>query len=140
MQETMTMAEKEEMERERFALACDRIAQIPSETECGVYQPYFNKMAEFVLLMKETWDFVAGGGLRKAPLEELQKRNREIYADILPKNYGKSYANPSYAAECFGKPMGQLLAFIYAELRGMIAAAYEQSVYGMVIRDRKSVV
>ena len=42
MQETMTMAEKEEIERERFALACDRIAQIPSDTECGVSQTYFN--------------------------------------------------------------------------------------------------
>ncbi len=30
--------------------------------------------------------------------------------------------------------MGQLLSFVYAELRGMIPAAYEQSVHGMVIR------
>lgn len=134
MQETMTAVEKEELELERFALACDRIAQIPSEKEGGIYRPYFNKMAEFVLLMKETWDFVKSGALREAPLEELQRKNREIYEDILPENYGKSYANPSYAAECFGKPMGQILSFVYAELRGMIAAAYEQSVYGMVIR------
>lgn len=134
MQETMTTAEKEELETERFLLALDRISQIPFEKECGVFQPYFEKMAAFVLLMKETWDFVKSGAMREASLQELQKRNREIYEDILPENYGKSYANPSYAAECFGKPMGRLLSFVCAELRGMIPAAYELSVHGMVIR------
>lgn len=125
---------KKELEAERFALACERIGQISSENGCGAYQDYFHKMAEFVLLMKETWDFVESGALKQASLEELKKHNQALYADILPENYGKSYANPSYAAECFGKPMGQLLSFLYAELRGMIAAAYEQSMYGMVIR------
>lgn len=134
MQENITAAEKEELEVERFTLAYDRISQMAAEKEGGICQPYFEKMAEFVLLMKETWDFVKSGAMREASLEELQKRNREIYEDILPENYEKSYANPSYAAACFGKPMGQLLSFVYAELRGMIAAAYEQSVHGMVIR------
>ncbi|MDE5931572.1 MAG: leucyl aminopeptidase, partial [Lachnospiraceae bacterium] len=134
MQENMTIEEKEELEAERFSLAYERIAQIPSEDGSGAYQDYFRKMAEFVLLMKETWDFIGSGALRKASLEELAKRNRELYADILPENYGRSYANPSYAAECFGKTTGQLLSFVYAELRGMIAAAYEQSMRGMVIR------
>ena len=84
MQESMTIEEKAELEAERFALAYERIVQIPSEAGCGVYQDYFRKMAEFVLLMKETWDFVESGDLRKAPFKELAKRNRELYADILP--------------------------------------------------------
>ncbi|MCM1174657.1 MAG: aminopeptidase [Blautia sp.] len=134
MRETMTAEEKEELEAERFELAYERIAQMASESGDGVYQDYFRKMAEFVLLMKETWDFVGSGALRKASLEELKQHNRALYADILPENYEGSYANPSYAAECFGKPMGQLLSFLCAELRGMIAAAYERSLYGMVIR------
>ena len=77
MQENMTTAEKEALETERFTLACDRIAQITDEKGCGIYQPYFDKMAAFVLLMKETWDFVKSGAMREASLEELQKRNRE---------------------------------------------------------------
>lgn len=134
MQESMTIEEKEELEAERFALAYERIAQIASEAGCGAYRDYFRKMAEFVLLMKETWDFVGSGALRRASLEELERHNHALYADILPENYDRSYANPAYAAECFGKTMGQLLSFVYAELRGMIAAAYEQSLYDMVIR------
>lgn len=135
MQGNMTTSEKEELEQERFILAFQRIAQISEENGCKeAYQDYFVKMAEFVLLMRKTWDFVADGKLYRASLEELQRRNRELYADILPENYEHSYANPSYAAECFGRDMGQLLSFVCAELRGMIPAAYEQSVYGMIIR------
>ena len=105
MQESMTIEEKEELEAERFALAYERIAQIASEAGCGAYRDYFRKMAEFVLLMKETWDFVGSGALRRASLEELERHNHALYADILPKNYDRSYANPAYAAECFGKTM-----------------------------------
>ncbi len=135
MQEIMTETEKIELEQERFALALERIAQIPEEKRCEKsYQDYFDKMAAFLLQMKEEWDFVESGNLYRASLEELQKHNRELYADILPGNYEKSYANPTYAAECFGKDMGQLLSFLYAELRGMISAVYEQRLTGMVIR------
>ena len=135
MQEMMTETEKKELEKERFELALERIEQIPNEKKCAdKYQDYFEKMAEFVLFMKKTWDFVADGSLYKVSLEELQNHNKELYADIIPENYEKSYANPAYAAECFGKEMGQLLSFVYAELRSMIAAAYEQSLTDMVIR------
>ncbi len=135
MQENMTIEEKEELEAERFALAYERIGQISSEKGCRrAYHDYFVKMADFVRMMKDTWDFVESGELRRAPLEELQRRNREIYEDILPENYEKSYANPVFAVECFGEPMGRLLSFLYTELRGMIPAAYEQSRAGMVIR------
>ena len=121
----MTIEEKEELEAERFALAYERIGQISSEKGCRrAYHDYFVKMADFVRMMKDTWDFVESGELRRAPLEELQRRNREIYEDILPENYEKSYANPVFAVECFGEPMGRLLLFLYTELLGMIPAAY----------------
>lgn len=135
MQENITETQMTELERERFDLALERIGQIAEEDVCGKpYQDYFTKMAEFVLLMKRTWEFVADGSLYKASLEELQIKNRELYEDILPKHYENSYANPDYAAGCFGESMGQLLSFLYTELRGMIPAAYEKSISGMVIR------
>ncbi|MCM1145047.1 MAG: aminopeptidase [Blautia sp.] len=135
MQENMTASQKAELETERFALALERIGRIPEEKECSdAYQKYFAAMAAFVLRMKETWDFIARGGLYEASLEELHRRNRALYEDILPENYEHSYANPAYAADCLGESMGRLLSFVCAELRGMIPAVYEQSMYGMVIR------
>ena len=48
-----------------------------------------------------------------------------LYADILPDHYEKSYANPEYAVSVFGEEMGKLLSFLYTELRGGIAYAFE---------------
>ncbi|MDE5596307.1 MAG: hypothetical protein K2J04_00560, partial [Lachnospiraceae bacterium] len=64
MQENITETQMKELEKERFELAVERIAQIPEDALCEKkYQDYFAKMAEFVLLMKKTWDFVADGEL-----------------------------------------------------------------------------
>ncbi|MDE6663312.1 MAG: aminopeptidase [Lachnospiraceae bacterium] len=121
--------------QERYELALGRTRQIPEEHLCDkAYQEYFAKMAKFVLLMDSTWRFVADGSLYLAPLEILQKKNYELYEDILPKNYRHSYANPDYAVDCLGESVGKILCFVCAELRGMIPAAYEQSLTGMVIR------
>ena len=135
MQENITNTENAELEQERFKLAFDRITEISDEKILDKkYQDYFNKMSEFIILLKETWDFVEDGSLYEASLEELQRRNKELYEDILPENYDHSYANPAYAVSCFGESMGQLMSFVYAELRGMIPAAFEQTMTGMVIR------
>ncbi|MCH5248554.1 MAG: aminopeptidase [Lachnospiraceae bacterium] len=123
------------MLKERYELALERITQLPSEQICDkVYQDYFKRMAEFVLMMVDTWNFVSDGSLYKAPLEELQMKNRALYEDILPENYTHSYANPDYALDCLGESIGRELSFVYTELRGMIPAAYEQLLTDMVIR------
>lgn len=75
----------------------------------------------------DAYDDAASGELYEAPLEELQKRNRSLYKDILPENYGGSYGNPSYAVKKLGDGYGQLLSFLYAELRSLIAFAYEKT-------------
>ena len=127
--------DKKDLEAERYALALERIRQIPDESICEEpVQTYFRHMAEFILLMDRTWSIVENGTLRQMTLEELQDFNRELYVDILPENYGSSYGNPDYAIDCLGESMGQMLSLLYMELRGMIPAAFEQSRFDMVIR------
>lgn len=127
--------DRQDLEAERYALALERIREIPNESICeGQVQTYFRSMAEFVLLMDHAWNIVESGELRRMTLEELQNFNRELYEDILPEHYGNSYGNPDYAVDCLGESMGQMLSFLYTELRGMIPAAFEQNRFDMVIR------
>ena len=127
--------DKKDLETERYTLAIDRIRQIPDESICEKQlQTYFRDMAEFVLLMGRAWNIVEDGTLRRMTLEELQSFNTQLYADILPENYGNSYGNPAYAVDCLGESIGQMLSFLYTELRGMIPAVFEQSRFDMVIR------
>ena len=118
---------------ERYSLAMDRIREIPEETfEKKELKDYFDKMAEFLLLLDDTGKFLAEDGLKKAPLEELQKRNHALYADILPGHYEESYGNPAYAVKQLGE-YGQELSFLYSELRNTIAYLYHGELELVVI-------
>ena len=86
------------MVEERFILAKERIQEIKSENILQKEnQQYFIKMAEFLEMIFETWDFIKAGGLKTAPIEELKERNQRLYADILEEQYTHSYANPAYS-------------------------------------------
>lgn len=126
---------QEELIAERYGLAMARIREIPGESICGeAYRDYFKQMAKFVSLMDQTYTLVEDGTIRRMGLEELKEHNHALYADILPKNYGESYANPDYATDRLGKSIGQCLSFLYTELRAMIPAAYEQNRASLTVR------
>ena len=125
----------EENIEERYNLARGRIWEIGEEA--GLKAPfahYFQSTASFVRLVAETYEWVESGEIYRASLEELQERNGKLYEDILPGNYGVSYGNPAYAVEMLGEGAGQLLSFLYAELRAMIAPAFEKDCEQLVIR------
>ena len=127
--------DKNDLEKERYELALERISQIPDESICEKnIQAYFQSTAEFVLLMDRAWNIVESGTLRLMTMEELRMFNRELYADILPENYAGSYGNPDYAVDCLDESIGRKLSFLYTELRGMIPAVFEQNRFDMVIR------
>ena len=130
------------MIEERFLLAVSRIKEITKEMEpgCGIeampepFREYFGRMADFLILMADTYHYVEAGELYLAPVCELKERNRRLYEDILPENYGRSFANPEYSASKLGEDFGRLLSFLYAELRSLIVFAHEKRQEEMVIR------
>lgn len=122
------------MMKERYELALGRIRELVGEQAAGrKYQPYFEKCAQFILLMDETYRFIESGALREAGTEELERRNLALYEDILPEHYEESYGNPAYAKRMAGA-FGSCFSFVYTKLREMIEYAYEQKIFGMVIR------
>ncbi len=123
------------MMEERFMLAKERIQEIGKENLLPEeYQIYFAKAARFLELICETWSFVESGEIRKCSLEELKKRNKALYEDVLPENYESSYGNPTYCAQVFGKEYGSFLSLLYAELRGAIPYVFERRLSNVVMR------
>lgn len=121
--------------KERYGLAKERISEIAVEDGIqGEYGVYFRNMAVFLGEIGDAYNYAESGKLYEASLEELQERNRSLYRDILPENYERSYGNPSYAVKKLGDGYGQLLSFLYAELRSLIAFAYEKDLFEMTIR------
>ncbi len=101
---------------ERMELALGRLAEIPGES-CvpEPYADYFRRVSEFLLSVR------------------IDSNNYDLYKDILPENYDTSYANPDYAAEKLGFPMGPLLSAVYAELRGIIPCVFEEDDEGVCV-------
>ena len=115
------------MIEERYQLVMERISQIPGEnTAAEKFRPYFRKTAEFILLLDRLKENIDSGAYRKLSLEDLEQWNQKLYEDILPEHYETSYANPAYAQEKLGEEYGQILSFLYTELRGGIVWVFEQ--------------
>lgn len=120
---------------ERFSLCRERISQIGEEgLPEAAFRDYFYRTAKQTELFIQEYLYAAEGKPEEAGMKELQEHNRRLYEDILPENYGKSYANPAFASAALGMEFGQILSFLAAELRSLIAFAYEQDVESMVIR------
>lgn len=122
----MDRIEENEFLRERYALVTERIREISGE-KLGreELEAYFGSLAEFLLLLDDTGKFLKAGGLEDASLEELQRRNHDLYADVLPGHYGESFGNPAYAVKALGEEHGQTLCWLHRKLHMLIEDVYE---------------
>lgn len=123
------------MMKERFVLAKERLSMIKEEKILqGKYGDYFEKTADFLIMVCGIYEEIVEGKYRSRTLTELKESNYKLYEDILPENYENSYANPTYTDACFGEEYGKLLCFLSAELRSVIVPAFEERVEDLVIR------
>jgi len=123
------------MIQERYELAIERIREISLEEKLPTaFNDYFHFLAEFLLKMNSVYECIADGNFEKMSVEEKRIFNKDLYDDILPENYKKSYGNPTYAAEVLGETFGALLAFLYSECRSLIAFAHEEQKAELLIR------
>lgn len=120
--------------RERYELAMERIRAMKQEkTVSAPFYAYFQKMADFILEMDAYRASVEKGEPERLSLAELQEQNRRLYGDVAGGSYRESYANPTGAVEKLGEVYGQLLSFVYTELRGMIIWAVEGRLTDMTV-------
>lgn len=124
----------DELMLERFMLMKERVLEIQEEELVkDPYRDFFRRTAAFITQMLQVYDKLQAGWIDTASLEELEANNQAMYQDILPQNYEKSYGNPSYAQAMLGEEMGQLLSFLYTEIRGMIVFVYENRLFDMTV-------
>lgn len=119
---------------ERYKLALERIREIiKEETVQEPYRTYFCHVAQFLLEIDKVLEETETGARESKIKEELAEALEKLYADVLPENYGESYANPSYAKGILGEEIGVFLSALYTELRGDIAYAHEGQLEYVVI-------
>lgn len=118
---------------ERFDIVRDRIAVIMGEED--LKEPllsYFHGGAKLICSLTHILTRSLSGEISGLSKEQLAAENQELYSELLPENYEKSYANPDYMYSVLvnnevarAEEMSKLLCFLYTELRGLIPYAYE---------------
>ncbi len=126
--------EEAEEIRERLALCRERLEMISAEeTVPEVYRPYFAAQAGKLLRILEYGEKVKTGVFAGYSEEQCRGLLDELYAEILPENYGESFSNPAYAAKLFGKRYGRLLTYVAAKINQQIFYAAEQNLFAVVM-------
>lgn len=118
---------------ERMELAVGRLMEIEDEEWQSAeknnliagLKDYFNRTAAFILSVYDIGSIVNAPAVEELSEQDLRKMNQMLYADILPEHYAESYANPDYAVRKLGGEYGQMLSFLYAEVRSIIVYVYE---------------
>lgn len=122
-----------EIMKERFELVLERIRSIKGESLGNEnLEKYFGTVADFLLLLEDNLEFIQAGGLKTAPIEELQRRNKALFADVLPEHYEESYGNPAYAVKELGEEFGKELSSLYTTVRSLISDIYRGELEHMV--------
>ncbi len=129
--------EENESVQERYELAMERIRMFGRESS-NIKAPYwhfFARVATFLCQMDELKKNVESKDAKMASFESMKCYNASLYEDVIPgeEGYDISYANPAYAVEKLGDGYGQLLSFLYTEIRGDIIYAVEQRLFDMTI-------
>lgn len=123
------------MIKERFELIKERLQNVNIREEIPVeYAPFFEEIFIFLNKVLINYEFVKNGEIYVSSIEELAKRNKELYEEVFPDNYEKSFLNPLYAVDKYGHDMGRFLSFLAAEMRALIGFSYEQDLEPFVIR------
>lgn len=90
-------------------------------------QSYFASIGQYLMMLETHGREIADDSYYIVNnFETLQARNRMLYEDILPENYSRSFVNPTYAVEMFGKELGQILSSVAYMFRECIGYTYEQ--------------
>lgn len=112
--------------QERYELVMDRIRELRNEHNVEEkYWPYFRRLADIFMMVDQTLKKEEAGALDHRSLSECEEMSWQFYYELQEGNYDRCYANPTVAVELLGEEFGQVLCFLYTELRAAIPYAFE---------------
>ncbi len=119
---------------ERYPLVMERVELMSTEETAALpYRDFFCQAALFLQELRKEEAEITEGRAEKRTQEEWQSINKKLYEEILPENYEKSYANPSYAVKMLGEEFGKMFSALYADIRFLITCAYQGRIYDITI-------
>ncbi|MCK4235462.1 aminopeptidase [candidate division WOR-3 bacterium] len=111
---------------------CDETKTYNNEKIKKEYYHFFNTLGMFILKLSDFEKRLGDAYFSLKSFDELQNENKELFNDIIKKNYSKkSYANPTYCVNIFGDRFGKLFCYFYCIYRKYIQYALYHQIYIM---------
>lgn len=112
----------------RFETALNTVRDLFDESKNGKSEldHYIQKSSSFILEMAKLMEEVGEAYFTEHSFEQLLELNRNYYQDIIGDAYQVSYANPAFCSERFQEKKGQILAYLYTQIRQFVAFAFEK--------------
>lgn len=127
--------ESNENIKERFDLVAERIETIlTEETVSKEYLEFFRSTASYISYVNKIATEIIEGTFSN-DINVLKVINHELFKDILSDNYEKSYGNPEYCESKFSTDLGQLLCFLYTDIRSIATFAFEGRLFEITIYE-----
>lgn len=130
------MEQNETLTKERYELAIGRIREIAEweEETAKIFAPYFKETAQFLIKTDELFELIHSKEWFSLDISCKKTWNQALYQELSEECYEESFCNPAYAVKMLGEEHGAFLSALRAELRSLIAYAYEQNQFFMLIR------
>ena len=78
-------------------------------------------IADRILLLSEFEQEFSEKYYQEKIFDELKEFNRNLFSEILPGNYERSFANPEYSVKIFGKDLGAIFSTFYLQFRSFLS-------------------
>ncbi|MCK5050157.1 MAG: aminopeptidase [Candidatus Cloacimonetes bacterium] len=95
------------------------------------YQQYLFAIADKIICYAKLEKEINDEYYLQNSLEALKNKNQELFSEIKPENYNKSYANPENCVEIFGEEFGPLLSAYYINYRNYVTFSFQHMQYYM---------
>lgn len=120
------MTETDELLKERYALAYERIKEIRSEKAAPEpYRSFFSKEAGFLTRLFDKYEELRQEHeCDNTGTDMVREGIEKFYEELLPGTYESSFGNPEYAVSVLGEEYGRLFCWLYTEMTGASVFAF----------------
>lgn len=118
------------MIQERMELSRERLVDIRKQLDRNnPKELFFAELINKLLIYED----IMNQDIEDEDIRRLKEYNHSLYRDILPENYGESFANPEYGVSVWGEDLGPVMSSLYAEVGSIIPYAYERNMNRILI-------
>ncbi len=119
--------------KERYDLAIERLKEFKEGSEKFKYFSFFESISKIAIRLDKILMLSISDELKELTISELKSIHDDYYKEVSEANYEKSFCNPDFAAETYGKRMGGILSSLFSKFYNLVYDAYAGNLWMLLV-------